>query len=150
MNLENKIPPPIIALLFIVLIYLSTFVVRPIYFKAQSIIAIILFILGLTIMGLAVRQFKHAGTTIDPLKPETAGSLVATGPFKYSRNPMYLGMAIIILCTGIFWGAYITIIALPLFVVYLNHFQIIPEERAMTKIFPEQYVDYCAKVRRWI
>ena len=72
------------------------------------------------------------------------------GVFSYTRNPMYLGMVIILLGVSIYNGVYIGIIILPCFIFYITEFQIKPEEEAMEEIFPGDYTDYLKRVRRWL
>ena len=72
------------------------------------------------------------------------------GVFSYTRNPMYLGMVIILLGVSIYNGVYIVIIILPCFIFYITEFQIKPEEEAMEEIFPGDYTDYLKRVRRWL
>ena len=70
--------------------------------------------------------------------------------FKYTRNPMYLGMVIFLIGLSIYNGLIIGLIFVPLFIAYISFFQIKPEEAAMIKIFGDDYRTYMQKVRRWI
>ncbi|MGQ0510810.1 MAG: methyltransferase family protein [Betaproteobacteria bacterium] len=112
--------------------------------------AILLAFLGAAIDVAGLLAFRKARTTINPLKPEKASSLVQSGIYRYTRNPMYLGMLVLLLA----WTAYLAhpaaFAVLPLFVLYINRFQIEPEERAMAKLFGAQFDDYRNRVRRWI
>ena len=100
---------------------------------------------------LATRQFKISKTTVNPLKPETASSLVTSGIFSRTRNPMYLGLTSLLISFSIYFSSVFGIIIyLPLFISYITIFQIIPEEDAMNKLFSNDYKSYCLKVRRWI
>jgi protein-S-isoprenylcysteine O-methyltransferase Ste14 len=98
----------------------------------------------------AIAAFRAAGTTVDPRCPEQASRLVAKGVYRYSRNPMYLGL----LCLLIAWALYLSNVlgfaALPLFVFGMNYLQIQVEEQAMEAEFGEEYRDYRKSVRRWI
>lgn len=112
--------------------------------------AILLACLGAAIDLAGLAAFRAARTTINPLRPEKASSLVRSGIYRYTRNPMYLGMLVLLLA----WSAYLAHPAafamLPLFVLYLNRFQIAPEERALAKRFGAEFDDYRRRVRRWL
>jgi len=97
-----------------------------------------------------VVQFRRAKTTVNPLRPETASSLVTGGVYRVSRNPMYLGMALILFGWAVWLGNPATVLVLPLFVAYMTRFQIIPEERALTATFGEVFAEYRRRVRRWL
>lgn len=112
--------------------------------------AILLACLGAAIDLAGLAAFRKARTTINPLRPEKASSLVRSGIYRYTRNPMYLGMLVLLLA----WSAYLAHPAafamLPLFVLYLNRFQIAPEERALARLFGAEFDDYRRRVRRWL
>ena len=150
MNLKNKIPPPIITLVFAALIFFSTEWTPNIVFSGQNLISLFFMIAGLIVLLIAISAFIKFKTTINPLKPEQASSLVMTGIFKFSRNPMYLGMLLLILSLWIKTGAILGFIFVPGFIAYMNYFQILPEERAMKALFSEKYDNYCQQVRRWL
>ena len=114
--LENKIPPPVVGLLFAGIIWAISAVTYelPVSIITQQqalVIAVILLVLG---FGFAISggiSFRMAKTTVNPLKPETASALVTSGVFKYSRNPMYVGLAIILLAWTIYLAAPFGLIA---------------------------------------
>jgi len=83
------------------------------------------------------------------MKPDQATTLVTDGMFKITRNPMYLGMLLLLFGLSVFKGLIVGFIFLPLFVLYITIFQIIPEEEAMLNLFGEDYKSYSNKVRRW-
>jgi protein-S-isoprenylcysteine O-methyltransferase Ste14 len=119
-------------------------------FEGQSFFALFIFILSLGCVLSAAIQFKKVNTTVNPLDPESASHLVVDGIFKYSRNPMYVGLCAAILAFGIYLGAWLLFVLLPLFVISINYLQIVPEEIAMQKLFGDEYISYCKFVRRWI
>jgi len=84
------------------------------------------------------------------MKPETSTCLVTLGIFKYSRNPMYLGMALILCSIAVFFNLIGGIILVALFCFYITKFQIIPEERAMSNLFSQDFDKYKEATRRWI
>jgi protein-S-isoprenylcysteine O-methyltransferase Ste14 len=112
--------------------------------------AAIFAMLGLGLMMSGVFSFRKAQTTVNPLLPESASRLVDTGVFRFTRNPMYLGMSLITIAWLFYlsnpWSAFGCVG----FVIYINQFQIKPEEKAMFALFGKQYLSYKNKVRRWI
>lgn len=151
-TLELKIPPVVV---WICTAALMGFVAwaepyRPFQIPARVTIAVLLAIAGVVIGVLGVVAFRRRQTTVNPLKPENASALVATGIYRHTRNPMYLGLGLILAGWGIFLNNALAVIFLPAFVLYMNRFQIRPEERALTKIFGPEFVAYQSRVRRWL
>ena len=148
--MNNKIPPPIITLICGLGIYFS----RPLFPKYNyisiDIIAASFLLLGIIILITAVLSFKRQSTTVSPLQPEKASYLVVSGIFKYSRNPMYLGMLLILISMTIkfnFVGGILIIFA---FITFITKFQIIPEEIALERLFGKEFTRYKKKTKRWI
>ena len=148
--MNNKIPPPIITLICGLGIYFS----RPLFPKYNyisiDIIAASFLLLGIIILITAVLSFKRQSTTVSPLQPEKASYLVVSGIFKYSRNPMYLGMLLILISMTIkfnFVGGILIIFA---FITFITKFQIIPEETALERLFGKEFTRYKKKTKRWI
>ncbi|MFT4630923.1 MAG: protein-S-isoprenylcysteine O-methyltransferase Ste14 [Arenicella sp.] len=150
-KLENRIPPPIVLLICLIIMPLLAEIgsVSSFDFELRLALASLLVLLGLGIMLTGVVQFSKAKTTIDPLNPEKAEQLVVDGVFSLSRNPMYLGMAIIAVAWTIYLANPWSILGVIAFVLFINRFQITPEERAMDSLFGVQYAQYKASVRRW-
>ena len=119
-------------------------------FALQAAVAGVLLILGLLLMFVAVASFVAVKTTINPLRPARASSLVTTGIFGLSRNPIYLGDLLVLAAFGVWLGNITNVALLGAFVGYMNRFQVIPEERALTQVFGERYIAYCSRVRRWL
>jgi protein-S-isoprenylcysteine O-methyltransferase Ste14 len=113
-------------------------------------LALLLAAIGIAFAASAIRRFKKAETTVNPLQPDTATALVDTGIFARTRNPMYLGLLLVLLGWGVWLQSLANIIVLAAFVLFITEFQIKPEERALQKVFGEAYADYAARVRRWI
>ena len=148
-----RIPPPIVALIGILLIFLSKDYILILYLHPhlQNTLSLIFLIIGFVIIFSATKEFKKYDTTVNPMKPETSTSLVTSGIFKYTRNPMYLGLTSILLASCFYFSSLLGIIVyVPLFILYITVFQIIPEEETMKGLFNDEYFDYCSKVRRWI
>ena len=148
--MKTKIPPPIIALICIVINYLSTYLINPIKFPNIEIIGGLILFLGVATSMLATLLFRKDKTTVNPMNPEETTTLVTTGIFSITRNPMYLGSFLSISSTILFFGSWFGIIILMFFVWYITKFQIIPEEEAMEKLFGNKYDEYRQNVRRWI
>jgi len=152
MSLKLKIPPPVIGLVCALIMWLISRVFDSFDFDfpSRKLIALGLFCLALSIDFLALLKFKSLKTTINPIKPEDSSSLVDSGVYKYTRNPMYLGLLIILFSWGLYLGNFISMLLLPIFVWYITVFQIIAEEEILENIFNEKYNQYKQKVRRWI
>ncbi len=149
--MKNKIPPPVLLLLSGAAMW---FVAHSEFAFAVSIPflfipAIVLAAIGAVISVRAVRQFKSVDTTINPLKPDTASSLVHTGIFSVSRNPMYVGLLFVLSGWAVWLGSLSNIAVLLAFMLFITELQIKPEEAALRKLFGEGYVAYCERVRRW-
>ena len=148
--METKIPPPIVTLVFGLSIYFSRGIFQVVEIKYSFYFGILLLILGFIILISAVRLFRKDKTTVNPLSPEQATKLVTDGIFKYSRNPMYLGMALVLGSIAIFFNLIGGIILVALFCAYITKFQILPEERAMRDLFSDDFDKYTKVTRRWI
>jgi protein-S-isoprenylcysteine O-methyltransferase Ste14 len=113
-------------------------------------LAIAIALLGGALDLIALGYFIRARTTINPLAPDKASSLVTGGIYRITRNPMYLGMAALLLAWAIYLANLAALAVLPLFVAYIDRFQIAPEERALRARFGEDFERYCLRVRRWL
>jgi protein-S-isoprenylcysteine O-methyltransferase Ste14 len=106
---------------------------------------------GLVLCVLGVLPFRRAGTTVDPRRPERASALVTTGIYSRTRNPMYLGMLLLIVAWGLWLANAVGLIVAPLaFVLYIDRVQIPREERALATAFGSDYTRYASRVRRWL
>ena len=150
MRLKNRIPPPIVTLTFILLSFWLANYFPKLGFNFQGLLSLLIILIGLSIVVIGVKTFHKSDTTVNPLNPKEASHLVTDGVFSYTRNPMYLGMLIIVLGVTVYNGVYIGIIILPCFIFYIKKFQIKPEEEAMQEIFADDYTDYFKRVRRWL
>ena len=149
LNLKTKIPPPLITLICISIIYF--FEKEFIFFEDWNIYISGFFLLwGLIIIAFAVFKFAKTKTTVDPTKPSKTSSLVISGIYRITRNPMYLGMLFLIISFTFYKLSLAGAIVIPSFIFYINKYQIEPEEYEMRKKFGENFEDYCKKVDRWI
>lgn len=150
--LETRIPPPVVGLITGLLAWLASSAFAPTSLPSSIRLtaAILLLVVGLVVAGAGVRTVARARTTVNPLKPETTTALVTHGVYDRTRNPMYLGMATVVLAWSAWLGTLAGLIGMPLFVLYINRFQIVPEERALSRLFGADFAAYRARVRRWL
>lgn len=150
--MELKIPPVIVTLIFAALIWLTAIITPafPLPWVLGTSLLLTLMISGTFIALAALRAFRKARTTVNPLQPESSSTLVCTGIFAHTRNPMYLALLFALLALCVYLENAFTLIPVVLFVLFMNRFQILPEERAMESLFGEEYLDYKARVRRWL
>jgi protein-S-isoprenylcysteine O-methyltransferase Ste14 len=113
-------------------------------------IAVGLFVVGVMISVLGVVSFRRAKTTVNPLQPAKASTLVATGIYRLSRNPMYLGFLVCLLGWAVLLSHPTAFLLLPLFVLGMNRWQIVPEEQALALRFGPEFAAYQARTRRWL
>jgi len=116
----------------------------------RSVIAITSFVAGVCVALLGVASFRRARTTVNPLKPEKASALVMSGIYRYTRNPMYLGLLLALIASAFFLSNALAFLFLPAFILYMNRFQIAPEERMLASMFGQEFTAYLSKVRRWL
>ena len=108
----------------------------------------VLIVIGLALLVIAGGLFQRAGTNLIPFREVTA--LVTTGVYRYSRNPMYLGMASVLLGLAITVGATTALLVPPVFMAIIEFRYIRPEEEMLRGVFPEEFPAYCQQVRRWL
>ena len=147
-----KLPPPLYAIAAVVLMwFLNKY--YPVLETTQQwpvIVGGLIILVGILIDVLAIVQFRQAKTTINPLRPESSTSLVTSGFYAHSRNPMYVGLLVCLLGVTLLLRSLTPLLVLPLFVVVVTVFQIIPEEKALSKIFGDEFNHYKDNVQRWL
>ena len=148
--MNNKIPPPIVTLISSLAIYFSRNLFPNHHGPILDTFSVLLLICGIIIIRTAFLSFKSHQTTINPLNLTKTSSLVNTGVFKYTRNPMYLGMVFILLSIALKFNLYGGLIVIFLFFSFITKFQIIPEEKAMEKLFGQKFNNYKKTTRRWL
>jgi protein-S-isoprenylcysteine O-methyltransferase Ste14 len=151
-SLELKIPPPVVALFLALLMWLTSRVVPPLEvpFAFRVGVALVLACIGQSISVSGMVAFRRAKTTVNPIKASAASSLVTRGVYRFTRNPMYLGLMLTLLAWAVFLSSPLVVLWLAVYVVYMNRFQIVPEERVLTSLFGAEYVNYKSEVRRWL
>ena len=150
--LDLKIPPPIVAILCgLGIVYLpDLFGLEGFEIPLQGWVAGVVIVFGLSFDLMGLLEFRKHATTISPLSPNKSVLVVSSGIYRITRNPMYLGMAIVLVGVTIAFGSAIGLLMVLVFVLYITRFQIKPEERILEAKFGEAFVDYKAKVKRWI
>ncbi len=151
-SLELKLPPVALTLLLGGLMWATTLIGPDFGFTlpGRLIVAAGLAAAGMVIAVLGVLSFRRAKTTVNPLHPETVSALVASGIYQLTRNPMYLGLLLMLLGEAVFLANGLTFIFPIAYVPVMNRLQIIPEERALAARFGSGFADYKSKVRRWL
>ena len=149
--LESKVPPPALVVVMAAFMWLLTWATPSLHFDVpwHNGLAVVLVSVGFITGTSGVVTFRKAKTTVNPLRPH-ASSLVTSGIYAISRNPMYLGGLTMLLGWAIFLSNPLALLFLPVYVLYLNRFQIAPEERVLTSLFGQAYVTYQARARRWL
>ena len=151
-GLELKVPPPLVALVVAGVMWELSKLTLQIQLAGsrRHATAGVLFLSGVLFTVSAMLTFRRSKTTVNPIKPETATALVSGGPFRVSRNPMYLGLLLVLVGWAVLLGAPWSLAGPVAFVLYIQRFQIIPEERVLAIKFGVVYAQYCARVRRWL
>lgn len=150
--LELKIPPVLVVAIAALLMWAVAWALPALdqALPGLVLVAVITAAAGVLVSLAGVVEFRRSRTTVNPLKPQTASSLVAGGIYGLTRNPMYLGFALALLGWSIFLANPASLAVLFPFVAYMNRFQIVPEEKALETLFGEAFIAYRSKVRRWL
>lgn len=151
-QLELKVPPVIVFLLAGLLMKAVAALLPQMTFElpAASIVAALIVAAGAAVAAAGVWAFRRHQTTVLPHAPDKASAVVSDGIFRYTRNPMYLGLTLLLAAWAAMLGNLASLVGLVLFVVYMTRFQIIPEERALSEKFGAPFDDYMQSVRRWL
>jgi len=150
--LRKKIPPLVFILILGIFMWILASI-SPTFtynFPFRWIVGLTFPILGCFVIGYCGFLFRRNGTTVNPTKPDTTSSLLTTGVYSYTRNPMYVCSLFILIGWAYFLSNILAIILLPIFVIYMNQYQIKPEEDALELKFGQEFVEYKSKVRRWL
>jgi protein-S-isoprenylcysteine O-methyltransferase Ste14 len=152
MTLDHKVPPPVVGALVAAgmwgLSLLGPQLSIPAVPKYAAVAMLVAAALAFDLVGLLA--FRAARTTLNPLEPERATALVTGGVYRITRNPMYVGMALLLLAWAVYLAALLSFAGLVVFVAWITRYQIRPEERVLAGRFGEEYARYTARVRRWL
>lgn len=150
--LELKIPPLVLVILFALAMYAISLLAPAVtlHIPVRDIVAVTVALFGALIVLSGVVAFRSHHTTVNPLVPSDSSTIVHDGIYRLSRNPMYLGFLLILIAWGVWLSNIISVLLLPCFVIYMNTYQIRPEERALQAKFGKEFEQYMATVRRWL
>ena len=150
--LENRLPPLLVALMVAAMMRGAATIAPAlsIPWPGREIVAWVLMIVGAVVIFAGLASFARHKTTANPFKPEAASSLVDTGIYGRTRNPMYVGVAMVLIGYAAFLSHPLALFAAFLFPAYIGRFQIAPEERALDRVFGEAYEAYKRRVPRWL
>ena len=151
-GLKLKIPPVAQGIIALILIWLSNrfWPLYRIEINFKNAVSLGIIWLGIVVGGLGVSAFIRMRTTVDPRYPDKASRLVVIGIYKYSRNPMYLAILLVLIGVAVYLGALSSLLVIFLFIGYINRYQIVPEEQLLLEKFGDGYRQYAQRVRRWI
>jgi protein-S-isoprenylcysteine O-methyltransferase Ste14 len=147
---ENRIPPPIVMVVTGLAMWACSWVTPTIPISAGIRYGLVGVLLVVGVDGLAFFSFRRAATTINPVAIDNASSLVTTGIYAFTRNPMYVGLTMLLAAFAVLLSNAWLLLGPLFFVLYITRFQIIPEERVMQAKFGSAYEAYKASVRRWL
>lgn len=150
--LELKVPPPVVALVIALAMWgISRFTpVLDVGLMPRVVAGLLLAAIGGSFSAAGITAFRHAKTTLNPMKPETASTLVTSGVYRFTRNPMYVGLLFVTLGWAAALGALWGLLGPVAFIGYITRFQIVPEEHVLRSAFGDAYTDYLTQVRRWL
>ncbi|MDO4231630.1 MAG: isoprenylcysteine carboxylmethyltransferase family protein [Lautropia sp.] len=149
--MELKIPPPLWMLLSATLMWsLSLIEIEELIIPNDLPMVLPFAVAGICTILAGVWAFHRAGTTVNPHHPERTSTIVDTGIYRITRNPMYLGMALLLVAWAVHLGHLFAWAGIPFFMTCLSHWQIRPEEQALARKFGYAWNAYCNRVRRWL
>lgn len=151
-SLDLKVPPPVILILSAALAWMVARATPGLAYllPARTPFSVILVLAGVGLALSGLLAFRKARTTPNPHTPEKSVSIVRSGPYRFTRNPMYLGLAVVLLGFCAYLANPLALVAVVVFVAYMTRFQIMPEERILLGKFGEPYAQYTSSVRRWL
>ena len=151
-QLELKIPPPLVAVITASAMY-GVASLLPVLALSPSVrvgSALALAVAGASFDLVGLMAFRRAKTTVNPMAPQRSTTVVSTGVYRFTRNPMYLGLVLLLLAWAVYLSSAWALLGVPAFMAYITRFQIKPEESVLAARFGKSYTDYCARVRRWL
>lgn len=150
-RLRKLMPPPVALIAAAALMTMTHYsVALTVDIPGRALVAGLLAIAGIALAVAAIRPFRRARTTVNPLAPEQASSLVTDGPYRYTRNPMYWADIFLLLGWAVYLASPLALVWIALFALWLDRIQIPAEEAALAGHFDTEYPNYCARVGRWL
>lgn len=152
MNLELKIIPPVQFVISALLMFTLTYFLPQFHFSLAFRFPLIILLIALASFTslMALSGFHKHKTTFHPHVPEKTTTVVNSGIYAYSRNPMYLALALVLFALAFYFSNITCFAVIPIFIWYITQYQIKPEEVMLDKLFPLEYQAYSKKVRRWL
>ncbi len=151
-GLELKIPPPALAILIAGAMWGISLITPlfevPKFFRIAAAATVALVGIGSSVA--AIISFRRAGTTVNPMKPETTSLVICEGIYRVSRNPMTVGLLLVLIAWAILLSSGWAWLGPVVFVLYMNQFQIAPEEKILSAKFGAPFFAYKSAVRRWL
>ncbi|WP_028313044.1 methyltransferase family protein [Derxia gummosa] len=152
-RLELRLPPPVVCLLVAAAMWFAAR--HPLGAPPPTLAAVAVLQWPCALAGAlldlsALLGFRRARTTWHPHRPQAASALVTGGIYRVTRNPMYLGLALLLVAWALRLGQLLPWLGPPLFAAWITRFQIVPEERALAAKFGADWVAYRMRVRRWL
>lgn len=147
--LSLRVPPVVLSVLFATLMWFLPGV-WAVLIPGQWVVATVLATVGGAFCIAGVLAFRHAQTTVNPVNPDASTALVVHGAYRWTRNPMYLGFTFLLLAFAVWLGKMSAMLLVPLFMAYLQRFQIRPEEAALQARFGDSFDTYRQQVRPWL
>jgi protein-S-isoprenylcysteine O-methyltransferase Ste14 len=150
--LELRVPPPAAVLLAAALMWLADDLLPALEVDvpAPGLFTALFAALGILFGALAIIQFRRAGTTVNPMRPDESTALVTHGVYRFSRNPMYVADVLLLAAWAAWLANLAALVPIAFFIAYMNRFQIAPEERALQARHGDAYTEYRRLVRRWL
>lgn len=151
-TLRLKVPPLVVALVAGAAMWGVDHALPALHVRipGSRVIAAIFGVTGFLLAGAGIVRFIRARTTVLPEHPEKASALVTSGVYRFTRNPMYLGLVALLTGWAVLLSNPLTLAVVPLFALYLHRFQIIPEEEGLARKFGASFEEYRRRVRRWL
>lgn len=152
-GLELRVPPVLVLLLVALGMWFAARSSGPrleLATDMRGLGALVLVACGLAVAVAGVMSFRRARTTVNPMQPGQVSSMVTGGVYRFSRNPMYLGMLFVLAAWAVWLASLPALLGLPIFVLYMNRFQIVPEERVLSQRFAAEFASYARRTRRWL
>lgn len=149
-RLDPNIPLFVVGAVTAMGMWLVSYALPAFAYAPLRVVAVGMGIAGAVMTGSALLSFWSVRTTANPMKPSSTSFLVTSGIYRFTRNPMYLGLLLLLVGWALYVANVLAFLFLPAFILYLNRFQIEPEERALTARFGREFLEYASRVNRWI
>jgi protein-S-isoprenylcysteine O-methyltransferase Ste14 len=151
-KLENKVPPPVLVLVMAAAMWGVATLQTPVHTDPALRIGLLLALnLAALVFGVGgITAFRRARTTINPVQIDQASRVVTGGIYRLTRNPMYVGLTVLLVTWAVWLAVPWTLLGPVFFALFTHRFQILPEERVMEAKFGSKYLDYRKRVRRWL